>query len=62
MQTFSLPEKNLLEEKNVKTFIVHMTFLNLNLMPIYPAQEAQIALLVIKKMQIPMLDENVEPL
>ena len=29
-------------------------------MPINPAQKAQIALLVIKKVQIPALDENVE--
>ena len=29
-------------------------------MPIHPAREAQIILLIIKKVQIPALDENVE--
>ena len=47
-------------DENVEAFVVHMTPLSLNSMPIYPAREAQIALLVIEKVQIPELDEHVE--
>ena len=53
IQTSSLPEKNLPRDENVEAFVVHVTFLNLNLMPIHLAQKPQIALLVIKEMQIP---------
>ena len=53
MQTSSLPEKNSPRDENIEAFVVHMTSLNLNLMPIHPAQEAQIASLVIKEVQIP---------
>ena len=53
MQTSNLPEKNLPGDENVEAFVVHVTSLNLNLMPIQPAREVQIALLVIKEMQIP---------
>ena len=48
----SLPEKNSPRDENVKAFVVQVTSLILNSMPIHPAQEAQIALLVIKKIQI----------
>ena len=44
----------------VEAFVVHVTSLSLTSMPIYPAREAQIALLVIKKVQIPALNKNVE--
>ena len=47
-------------DEHVKAFVVHITSLSLNSIPIYPAQEAQIALLVIKKVQIPELDEHIE--
>ena len=60
MQTFSLPEKNSPGDENIEAFVVHVTSLSLNLMPIYPAREAQIALLVIEEVQIPELDEHVE--
>ena len=60
MQTFSLLEKNSPGDENVKAFVVHVTSLSLNSMPIYPAQEAQIALLVIEEVQIPELDKHVE--
>ena len=53
MQTFSLLEKNSSRDENVEAFVIPMTSLSLNLMPIHPAQEAQIALLIIKEMQIP---------
>ena len=53
MQTSSLPEKNLSEDVNVEAFVMHVTSLKLNLMPIHSARKAQIALLVIKKMQNP---------
>ena len=53
MQTSSLPEKNSPGDENVEAFVVHVTSLNLNSMPIHPAREAQIALLVIEKVQIP---------
>ena len=46
--------------ENIEAFVVHVTSLSLTLIPIHPAQEAQIALLVIEEMQIPALDENVE--
>ena len=46
-------KKNLSEDKNIKAFVVYIIFLNLNLIPIHLAQEAQIALLVIEKVQIP---------
>ena len=39
-------------DENVKAFVMYITFLSLKLMPI-SAQETQIALLIIKKMQIP---------
>ena len=38
--------------ENVKVFIVYIIYLNLNLILIYLAQEAQIALLIVKKEQI----------
>ena len=47
-------------DENVEAFVVHVTSLSLNSMPIHPAREAQIALLVIEEVQIPALDENVE--
>ena len=47
-------------DENVEAFVVHVTSLSLNSMPIHPAREAQIALLVIKEVQIPELDEHVE--
>ena len=53
MQTFSLPKKNSPGDENVEAFVVHVTSLNLNSMPIYLAREAQIALLVIEEVQIP---------
>ena len=40
-------------DENVEAFVVHMTFFSLNSMPIYPAREAQIALLVAKEVKIP---------
>ena len=45
-------------DENVKAFVVYITSLNLNLMPIYSAQEAQIALLVIKELKIPTKYSN----
>ena len=39
-------------DENIETFIVYIIPLNLNLMLIYLAQKTQIALLVIKKIQI----------
>ena len=47
-------------DKNVEAFVVHVTFFSPNLMLIPLAQEAQIALLVIKKVQISELDKHVE--
>ena len=47
-------------DENVEAFVVHVTSLSLNSIPINPAQEAQIALLVIEEVQIPALDENVK--
>ena len=47
-------------DENVEAFVVHVTSLSLNLMPIYLAQKAQIALLVIEEMQIPELNKYVE--
>ena len=44
--------------EHVEAFVVHVT--SLSTMPIYPAREAQIALLVIKEGQIPELVEHVE--
>ena len=38
--------------KNIKAFILHVTFFNLNLMTIHQVQEASIVLLVIKKVEI----------
>ena len=38
--------------ENVETFVMHVTSLSFNLIPIYPAWKAQIILLVIKKVQI----------
>ena len=46
-------EKNLLKDENVEAFMIYMTSFNLNLMPIHLAREAQIATLVINKVQIP---------
>ena len=40
-------------DENVKAFVVHVTSLSLNLMPIHPAKKVQIVLLVIEKVQIP---------
>ena len=40
-------------DENVEAFVVHVTSLSLNSMPIYPAREAQIASLVIEEVQIP---------
>ena len=40
-------------DENVEAFVVHVTSLSLNSMPIYQAREAQIASLVIKEVQIP---------
>ena len=60
IQISSLPEKNLPRDENVKAFVVHVTSLSLNLMPIHPAQEAQIALLVVEEIQILALDQYVE--
>ena len=42
--------KTLLNE-NIKAFIIYVTSLSLNFMPIYLAQEAQIALLLTKKVK-----------
>ena len=39
-------------DKNIEAFVMHMTTLSLNLMPIHPVQKAQIILLVAKKVQI----------
>ena len=47
-------------DENVEAFVVHMTSLSLNLILIHPAQKAQIALLVIEEVQIPVLNKNVE--
>ena len=52
MQTSNLPKKSLLEDDNVEAFVMHMTSLNPNGMPIQTAQNAQIALIVIKEVQI----------
>ena len=54
MQTSSLPEKNSPRDENVEAFVVHVTSLSLNLIPIHSAREAQIALLVDKKVEIPI--------
>ena len=40
-------------DENIEAFVVHVTSFSLNLMPIYPAQKAQITLLVNEKMPIP---------
>ena len=40
-------------DKNIETFVIHVTSLSLNLMPIHLALKAQIILLVIQKVQIP---------
>ena len=40
-------------DENVEAFVVHVTSLSLNSMPIHPAREAQIASLVIEEVQIP---------
>ena len=53
MQTSSLLEKNLHRDENVEAFVVQVTSLNLNSISIHPAQEAQIALLVIEEIKIP---------
>ena len=53
MQTSSLLKKNSSGDENLKAFVMHMTSFNLNLMSIHPAGKAQIALLIIEKMQIP---------
>ena len=53
MQTSSLLEKNSPEDKNIEAFVMYVISLSLISMPIHPAQEAQIALLVIEKVQIP---------
>ena len=60
MQTFSLLEINSPRNENVEAFVVHVTSFSLNSMPIHSAREAQIALLVIEEVQIPVLDENIE--
>ena len=39
-------------DKHIEAFVIYVTSLNFNSMPIYPAQEAQIILLVIEEMQI----------
>ena len=39
-------------DKNVEAFIMHITFFSLNLIPIYLAQKAQIALLIAEKIKI----------
>ena len=52
MQTSSLLEKNLSRDENIEAFVVYITFLHLNSMPIHLAQEAQIALLVIEEVKI----------
>ena len=36
-------------DKNIEALVIHVTSLSLNSMPIHQAQEAQIALLVIKE-------------
>ena len=51
MQISSLLEKNSSQNKNVKAFVIYVTSLKLNLIPIYLAQEAQIALLLIEEVQ-----------
>ena len=53
MQTPNLLEKNPPGDKNIEAFMMHVTSLNLNSMPIHLAREAQIALLVIEEVQIP---------
>ena len=60
MQTSSLPKKNSPEDENVKAFVVHVTSLSLNLIPIHSAQKAQIALLVIEEVQITEFNKHVE--
>ena len=40
-------------DENIEAFVVYVTSLSLNSIPIYSAQEAQIALLVAKEVQIP---------
>ena len=52
MQTSNLPKKNLSENMNIEVFLIYVTSFNLNFMPIYLAQKARIALLVIEKVQI----------
>ena len=47
-------------DEHVQAFVVHVTSLSLNLMPIHPAREVQMALLVIEKVQIPEWDEHVK--
>ena len=47
-------------DENIEALVVHVISLILNLMLIYPAQEAQIALLVIKKVRISEGKEHVE--
>ena len=39
-------------KKNIEVFVVYVTSLSLNLMPIHPVKKAQIALLVTKKIKI----------
>ena len=39
-------------DENVKAFVVHVTSFSFNLMPIYLAQKAQIALLVAKEVKV----------
>ena len=42
-------------DKNIEPFVVHISFLSLRLkMMIYPAQDAQIALLLAKKVTVPV--------
>ena len=52
MQTSNLPKKNLSRDENVKTSVMYMIFLKLNLILIHLARKTQIALLAIEKMQI----------
>ena len=47
-------------DEHVEAFVVHIISLSLNLMPIHPAREAQIASLDIEEVLIPTLDEHVE--
>lgn len=41
-------------DKNVETFILHVTSLNLSLILIYPTKKAQIVLLLAKEVKIPV--------